>query len=129
LSQDLNFTHIYNHDCIFTDQTYTTNINEIQNAPLFSTQKQNIATKTKSLKKDVDIDISPNPTDGFFKFRFKNKEDEKWNFMIFDMMGKLVKTTTPLNASNEYCLRKPGIYIVKILDKNKLVKIKKLIVK
>ncbi|NPA44847.1 MAG: T9SS type A sorting domain-containing protein [Chlorobi bacterium] len=83
--------------------------------------------------KDIDLGLSayPNPTVDVLTLSVQNYESDKLSYQLFDIAGRLVvgdKVSSNLALINMSGY-KPGVYILKVVDNNELIKTFKIIKK
>ncbi|MES2680900.1 MAG: T9SS type A sorting domain-containing protein [Bacteroidota bacterium] len=74
------------------------------------------------------IAVMPNPGTGLFNI-YVEKTTERLSMSVYNELGQLVKTQEILSSANKLDLTeaKPGIYFVKIIEKDQVLKVVKLI--
>jgi hypothetical protein len=115
---------------VYTSYTGTNGNNVIEGVQ----QPYEISVVTSIPKaRNININIStfPNPASDYLTVRVENYETENLQFMFFDLNGKLLRAVkaagqeTKIEISNFV----PASYFVKVLDKQKEIKIFKIIKK
>ncbi len=78
---------------------------------------------------NLELIVYPNPTENIFYINIEG-EQEDYTILVYDVLGKAIysrmilnKTNTLINSIKWY----PGIYIIKVFNKNKLLSTKKII--
>jgi hypothetical protein len=73
-------------------------------------------------KNDLKLFIYPNPTHGKFKMRIEDMKNKSYQFMLFDALGSLIKSSSPqygskiLEVSFDLAGRSAGLYYLYVSD-------------
>ena len=77
------------------------------------------------------IVLYPNPASSIVQLNLQNSTEEIYSLVVFDLIGKKVKTITSINKQNssiDVSDLSKGVYMVEIITLNKLKVVKKLVI-
>ena len=81
-------------------------------------------------KQESEVTIFPNPSSGIFQFH-RSKENSDWELLVFNSIGKLVKSNKWSDGEVMYQLNleqfAEGVYTIQISDRNSVIGIRRLI--
>jgi hypothetical protein len=80
---------------------------------------------------DLSMSVYPNPTTNRLTLKVSEYESDNLSYHLFDVTGKLVKMKKITDPETRIIMQdlKPGVYFLRIVDKNKEIKVFKIIKK